>query len=142
MVVSSSKAFSYIELVFAIVIFGVILTLALPKLTFSAKICQINLSTRLATMQNELSLIFTHAQLSQTPIDKNKIYSIFHTLEDGNTSKCSIRFNQQTSTIEAISERESVKFSIIPKDFSVNPKISCPLINPLCKKLSFKTKQK
>lgn len=142
MVVSSSKAFSYIELVFAIVIFGVILTLALPKLTFSAKICQINLSTRLATMQNELSLIFTHAQLSQTPIDKNKIYSIFHTLEDGNTSKCSIRFNQQTSTIEAISERESVKFSIIPKDFSVNPKIFCPLINPLCKKLSFKTKQK
>lgn len=142
MAVSSSKAFSYIELVFAIVIFGVILTLALPKLSFNAKICQINLSTRLASVQNELSLVFTYAQLSQTPIDKNKIYSIFHSLEDGNTSKCFIRFNQQTSTIEAISGIESVKFSITPKDLSVNPKISCPLNNPLCKKISYKTKEK
>lgn len=142
MVVSSSKAFSYIELVFVIVIFGVILTLALPRLTFSAKVCQINLSTRLATMQNQLSLLFSYAQLSQTPVDKNKIYSIFHTLEDRNTAKCSIRFNEQTLNIEAISGTQSVKFSITPKDFSINPKISCPLSNSLCKKISYKTKQK
>lgn len=142
MVASSSKAFGYIELVFAVVILGVILTLALPKLSFSAKICQINLSTRLATMQNELSLLFTRAQLSQTPIDKNKIYSILAALEDGNTSKCSIRFDPQTSAIKAISGVESVIFSITPKDFSINPKISCPLVNSLCKKMSYKTKQK
>lgn len=142
MVVSSSRAFSYIELVFAIVIFGVIFTLAVSNFSFNAKICQINLSTRLTSVQNELSLLFTHAQLSQTPIDKNKIYSILATLEDGNTPKCSMKFNTQKSTIKAISETQSVTFLITPKDFSINPKISCPLANALCKKMTYKTKQK
>ncbi|MDO7252537.1 type II secretion system protein [Helicobacter cappadocius] len=142
MVASNSNAFSYIELVFGIVIFGVILSLAVPRLSFNSKICNITLSTRLATVQNELSLLFTQSLFSQKKITKNEIYLVLSHLEEENTSKCSMKFDTKSNSIFAVSGEESVKFSISPKDFSTNPKISCPLVNRLCKKLSYKRKQK
>ncbi|WP_219349829.1 hypothetical protein [Helicobacter sp. 13S00482-2] len=118
------------------------MTFALPKLSFDSKICEISLSTRLANIQNELSSLFTLSLLSYRPVERSKIDAVFFRFQQDNTSKCAIKFDKKTSSILLISGGENVRFSIIPKDFSSNPKIFCPLINPLCKRLNYKTKMK
>ncbi|PAF42932.1 type II secretion system protein [Helicobacter sp. 11S03491-1] len=142
MAVSNSKAFSLIEIVFGIVIFGIILSLALPKISSNSRICEIELTSRLAALQNRLSILFTQSQLSHSGVHTDKINALFTTVQKGNTPNCSLEFYPAQSILVATSYKQKVIFQIKPKNFSSNPKIFCDLPHALCKKFNDKTKKK
>ncbi|PAF52360.1 prepilin-type N-terminal cleavage/methylation domain-containing protein [Helicobacter sp. 13S00477-4] len=139
---SNSNAFSLIELVLAIVIFGIILSVAIPKLSSNEKICEIRLSSKIGVIQNELSRLFTQAFLSNKAINITKIHNLLYDIQKDNSNECFLKFDSKNGTIKAKSYSKMTTFEISPKDFSTNPKIFCNLSNSLCKRINHKTNNK
>ncbi|PAF49566.1 hypothetical protein BKH41_02565 [Helicobacter sp. 12S02232-10] len=142
MALSISKAFSLIEIVFGIVILGILVSVAIPRLSSDSKICELALSSKLGILQSKISLLFTKAHLSDQKINRSEIFALLGALDKDGTNECFLRFNPQNLTILAKSHSQATILRISPKDFSSNPKIFCELSNPLCKKINYKTKKK
>lgn len=141
MLVSKSNAYSFIEVIFIILILGILLNLAISGINNHSKICEIKLSTNLIKVQNNLALAFSDFNLSHK-IQKDKLYDILKSIEEQNSLKCGFKFNQTHMELIAYDHKNNTTFKIIPKDLSNNPKILCQYQEPFCKKLSNRTKDK
>ncbi|PAF44723.1 hypothetical protein BJI48_01665 [Helicobacter sp. 11S02596-1] len=123
-------------------VLGIILSFALPRFSANAKICEIQLSSKLGVLQSRLAMLFTQAQFENKQADIGEIFALLNSLNQAGSAECFLRFDPQSRRILARSHSQSTIFTISPNDFSENPKISCPLEDALCKKISFKTKRK
>lgn len=138
------RAFSLIEIVFGVALFGILLTLAIPHLSINSRVCELDLSTRLATVQNKISILFTQAQLRGQSIDNTQILNLLNSLSDTNTTQCSfLLISKKTSLLlKATSKNQSTYFRIKPADLSNNPRIYCSIGDVLCRKITHRIKEK
>lgn len=138
------RAFSLIEIIFSVVLLGVVLTLAIPHLSVNSRICELNLGTRLAVVQNKISILFMQAQLKDQSVDKAQILNLLNSLSDTNTAQCSfLLISKKTSlTLQATSKNQSTYFRIKPADLSSNPRIYCSIGDILCRKITHRIKEK
>ncbi|WP_104697023.1 MULTISPECIES: hypothetical protein [unclassified Helicobacter] len=126
------------ELVFVIVLLGVLTTLAFRQGIFiSEKKCNSYLSLSLKNFQNEISLFFTQKYFLHQKNDGNNfsyLQEIFQRHTQKNHPLCSLTLHQDL-TIAARNKEQKTLFTITPKDLSSNLKIQCNFSNPLCKKI-------
>lgn len=141
---AKKEAFSLIEVIVSIVLFGITLALAIPHLSINSRVCELDLGTRLATVQNEISILFAQAQLAGESVDSTQIINLLHSLSNRNTSHCSfVLIARKTSLmIKATSKNQSTSFRIRPANFSSNPRIYCSMKDILCRKINHRIKEK
>ena len=129
-----SDGFSIIELVFVVVIAGILLSIALPKFGSSESSCINEIRGRLLSKQSEISNFYRESfLLGSTPppeLIQAKILEL-----DMDLKNCSLNVNIAKSSITAKVSSSSVVFSITPKGYEVAPKINCTLSNRLCQRL-------
>lgn len=134
-ILSKSKAFSVLELIFIFILLGILSSLVLKYNPFKEKTCNTYLAFALQEFQNELSLSFMHHYLLHQSINPQILHSIFLKHTGKNTPSCALNLDIQHLNIIAINQKQKAIFEITPKNLLQNPKISCFFENPLCSKI-------
>lgn len=132
--------FSMIELVFVIVIVGVLTAIALPRLSVSRDdACFAKLRANLSETETILSREYTKRFLQGTAIKDDEKLKYLKTLESNNSEGCSFEVtdaNKVTAKIRSITINLEVKTDPHTK----SPTITCDVNNEKCRKLTGKAK--
>ncbi|PAF46899.1 hypothetical protein BKH46_05485 [Helicobacter sp. 12S02634-8] len=123
-------------------VLGIILSIAMPHLSANKKTCELKLNTKLRLTQSQVADFYTRVHLDSKRVNPKEVIMILSALNQEGTKDCFLKFDPQSLTISARAYTQSTIFNIAPKDLLSNPKIFCPLDDPLCKKLNYKTRQK
>lgn len=132
--------FSMIELVFVIIIVGVLTAIAVPRLSVSRDdACFAKLRANLSETETILSREYTKRFLQGTTISNDEKLTYLKTLESNNSDGCSFTVtnaNAVTATIRSIKINLEVKTDTHTK----SPTITCDASNESCRKLTGKAK--
>lgn len=135
-----TPAFSLIELVFVVTIFGVLIA-ALPyTLSIAKKSCYHSIANNLAAAQEQISLLYAAHTLASTRPAQSEVMAIIdaHRIDSKNCF-----FGLTRGRLGAKASGASVNFTIEPSDFSVQPSFKCPFSsNALCREILLRTKSK
>ena len=132
--------FSMIELVFVIIIVGVLTAIAVPRLSVSRDdACFAKLRANLSETETILSREYTKKFLQGATINDVEKLKYLKTLESNNSDGCSFTVtnaNAVTATIRSIKINLEVKTDTLTK----SPTITCDVNNESCRKLTGKAK--
>lgn len=125
-----TRGFSLFEALLCIAILGILLYLALPKMSsFAQKECLYALRAKLLKAQDEFFALYSHALLTQEPLQSP--YKILASLEEKISPQC--YFQVKNAQIIAFVYGKKLLFTLYPQDFSYKPKIYCSLSNEMCR---------
>lgn len=127
------KAFSALELLFVIMILGILSIIATNTFkTHQQKTCLKHLKTQLFLTQEHLSMLYLRDFLHTNPNTTLQAYNLLNKLHSQKT--CGFVFESVPSPrlIAHIQDTKLV-FTIQPSDLKTNPRIFCNLNAPLCK---------
>lgn len=138
---SQTKGFSLFELLICIGILGILLAIALPRLTsFAHQRCIFELRERLQKAHHLFLELYSKQALREGGISSEEIERIFELLVQKEGSNC--YFQRSKNGLIANIEGRKLSFVITPSDFSYKPKIYCQLSNELCREFLGKTSKK
>lgn len=139
---SQTKAFSLFELLICVAILGILLLVALPKVSnFSHQKCIFTLREKLQKTHNTLLELYSTKILKGEGVQAREVEMILDTLtqREGNTN---CYFQRSKNGFVANIEGKKLNFLITPNDLSYKPKIYCQLSNELCRDFLGKTSKK
>ena len=132
--------FSMIELVFVIIIVGVLTAIAVPRLSVSRDdACFAKLRANLSETETILSREYTKRFLQGTTISNDEKLTYLKTLESNNSDGCLFKVNDAnsvTATIRSI----KINLTVQPDATTKSPTITCDVNNESCRKLTGKAK--
>lgn len=126
------KAFSLIEFVFVVAIVGILSLSFLHLQNPNPTLCVKKLESFLANLQDEISRAFMQAYIMHKDFDM--LEQLLATKHFASTSSCKLAIKNQKIQVQAYKLKTT--FSIQSVALNTAPRLSCPLSNPLCKKLS------
>ncbi|WP_181804860.1 hypothetical protein [Helicobacter mustelae] len=129
------NAFVLLDLVFAIILLGILGMSAWRSSFVQERLCTTKLAQKLQGLQNDLSAIFTKQYFhAQTPaLSAEQFAQIFLPYTKGNTKACALTL--QKSTLLALNHKQSTFFYISSSALFPRPQIRCSFENQLCKKI-------
>lgn len=134
-----SKAFSLIELVFVITLFGMLLATIPSVLSLGQKLCYTKLAQELNTLQEQLSLLYTKHTLLSTPPSKDIVLMVIAS-HHINTPNCSLIFNNNRLSAHVFGGKTN--FTLDPQDLSVQPSFKCAFSsNLVCREILMRMKK-
>lgn len=131
--------FSMIELVFIIVILGILSAVAIPRLVMSREdACYAKLRANLSETQSALSREYTKRFMQGKKMQPAELETIFKDYLTSNTSNnCEYRINN-ANQITAVIGKNSLAMNVTTDIYTKSPSITCDLTNAMCKKLTGK----
>ncbi|RDU69901.1 prepilin-type N-terminal cleavage/methylation domain-containing protein [Helicobacter cholecystus] len=127
---SLTKGFSLLELILCIGILGILVFMAMPKVSsLSQKECLYLLRTKLLKAQDELFFLYSEALLNHSPPKSPQ--NILNALAQKKNPQC--YFQVKPSQIIAFVYGKKLIFTLSPQDFSYKPKIYCSLSSSICR---------
>lgn len=137
---SQTKGFSLFELLICIGILGILLTIALPKVsTFAHQRCLFELRENLQSTHHSLLELYSKEALGGE-IKSEEIEKILTLLTQRKNPNCYFQRSKNGITANILGKK--LNFVISPLDFSHKPKIYCQLSNQLCREFLGKTSKK
>lgn len=134
--------FSMIELVFVIVIVGVLTAIALPRLSVSRDdACFAKLRANLSETETILSREYTKKFLQGATINAADMLTHLKTLENNNSDNCSFKVNSATSVTAKI-RSVSVDLTVTTDSNTKSSVLTCNVNDESCRKLTGKAKPK
>ena len=132
--------FSMIELVFVIVIVGVLTAIALPRLSVSRDdACFAKLRANLSETETILSREYTKKFLQGATISNADTLKFLKTLETNNSDGCLFQVDNATK-ITAKIRSISIPLSVTNDTITKSPILTCDVKNESCRKLTGKAK--
>ncbi len=126
------KAFSFIELIFVIVVVGILSLAFLHLQNPNPTICIQKLESFLSSLQDEISKGFMHSYLGNK--DFNVLNHALKIKQFASTPMCRVTIKNQKIQVQAYNLKTTFSFQILAPDTA--PRLSCPFSNSLCKKLN------
>ena len=134
------KAFSMLELVFVIVILGVISSVAIPRLIVGREdACYAKLRAGLSEVETSLTREWTRKFLQGVAPTAQETTQILKILEQNNSDKCTFKVTNPNA-ITATIGRTTVNFQVINDKNTKSPVITCNTNNESCRKIIGKHK--
>lgn len=134
------KSFSMIELVFIIVILGILTAVAVPRLSLTRQdACYANLRAKLSEVETILSREYTKKFLQGQKMSDADLLAHLKTLENGNSNKCTFTVNSQTSVIATIASK-TLTMEVKTDTTTKSPTITCDYTNEICRNITGKQK--
>ena len=132
--------FSMIELVFVIVIVGVLTAIAVPRLSVSRDdACFAKLRANLSETETILSREYTKRFLQGTTINDADKLKYLKTLESNNSDGCSFKVTG-ADKVNAIIRSITISLDVKTDPLTKSPTITCDANNESCRKLTGKAK--
>ena len=132
--------FNMIELVFVIVIVGVLTAIAIPRLSVSRDdACFAKLRASLSETETVLSREYTKRFLQSKQMINNELIQYLKTLESSNSDGCSFKVNNETSVTASI-RSNNIDLKVTIDATTKSPTLTCDANNDLCRKLTGKAK--
>ncbi len=132
--------FNMIELVFVIVIVGILTAIAIPRLSVSRDdACIARLRANLSETETILSREYTKKFLQGTQLSGTELLNHLKTLESGNSDGCSFVVNSSTSVTASV-RSINVNLQVTNNATTKSPTLTCDANNDLCRKLTGKAK--
>lgn len=136
----SRRAFSMLELVFVIVILGVISSIAIPRLIVGREdACYAKLRAGLSEAETSLTREWTRKFLQGVAPTPQEVTNILKILEQNNSDKCTFRVTN-ANAITANIGRVNVNFQVKNDKNTKSPVITCDVRNESCRKIIGKHK--
>lgn len=134
--------FSAIELVFVIVIVGVLSAVAIPKFLVSRDdACALKLRSAISETETVLSRAYTKSFLKNVKIEDKEKENLIKTLESANGKGCSFQYLNNTA-VRATVGKKTIDFEVRDDANSNMPTIYCDPANELCRKITGKEQTK
>lgn len=139
--------FSMIELVFIMVIMGILAAVAIPRLAMSREdACYAKLRTNLSEAQSELSREYTKRFMQGKTISDDEVKKIFEdTLMADTKSSCGFSVASKSDikmTIGTGKAQQTLQLKVDNNTLTKTPAITCDTSNTMCIKLTGKTQKK
>ncbi len=132
--------FNMIELVFVIVIVGVLTAIAIPRLSVSRDdACFVKLRASLSETETVLSREYTKRFLQSKQMTNNELIQYLKTLESSNSDGCSFKVNNVNSVTASI-RSNNIDLKVAIDATTKSPTLTCDANNDLCRKLTGKAK--
>lgn len=132
--------FNMIELVFVIVIVGVLTAIAIPRLSVSRDdACFVKLRASLSETETVLSREYTKRFLQSKQMTNNELIQYLKTLESSNSDGCSFKVNNANSVTASI-RSNNIDLKVAIDTTTKSPTLTCDANNDLCRKLTGKAK--
>lgn len=134
-----SRAFSMIELVFVIAVIGVLSAAFIKQLDLGKKACYTKLAHTLASIQEQLSIVYARHSLLATMPTETEVRAIIqaHALE---SPQCRIGFVRNRFRAEVAGV--GANFTLEPSDFSIQPSFKCAFSNNIvCREILLRIKK-
>lgn len=132
-------SFTMIELVFIIVILGVLSAVAIPKFAMGREdACYAKLRANLSETQSALSREYTKYFMQGKKLGETDLLSTLNNYLSANTSnKCQFKVNNVNS-VTAVIGNNSLNMTIATDADTKSPTITCDLNNSVCQRLTGK----
>ena len=134
--------FSMIELVFVIIIVGVLTAVALPRFSVSRDdACFAKLRANISETETILSREYTKRFLQGTTMSNNDKLTYLRTLQNNNSDGCEFEVTNANNVVAKI---RSIRIALEVKNDTAtkSPVITCDTNNELCRKLTGKAQPK
>lgn len=134
------EGFTMIELVFVVVILGILTAVAIPRLSITRDdACYAKLRAGLSETETVLSREYTKRFLQGTAITNAELLTYLRTLQGNNSDGCTFTVNN-TNNITAKVRNNSLTLTVTTDATTKSPTITCDLNNDMCKRLTGKEK--
>ncbi|RAX54715.1 hypothetical protein CCY99_02855 [Helicobacter sp. 16-1353] len=134
------KGFNMIELVFVIVIIGVLTAVAIPRLSLGRDdACYAKLRAGLSETETILSREYTKRFLQGTTMNNNELLGYLKTLEGNNSDGCSFTVNNVNNIVVKV-KKDAFALNVTTDTTTKSPTLTCDLDNEMCRKLTGKVK--
>lgn len=132
-------SFTMIELVFIIIILGILSSIAIPKFIMGREdACYVKLRANLSETQSELSRQYTKYFMQGKKIPETDLLSTLNNYLASNTSgRCQFKVNNVNSVTATIG-RNTLNMNITTDTDTKTPTITCDLSDPVCQRLTGK----
>lgn len=132
--------FNMIELVFVIVIVGILTAVALPRFSVSRDdACFAKLRANLSETETVLSREYTKRFLKGEQMTNEDLMQYLRTIEANNGEGCSFTVNNANSLTAKI-RNNTIQLQVTTSTTTKSPTITCDVNNELCRKLTGKAK--
>ena len=138
------QCFTAIELVFVIVIIGILSSIAIPRLIISRDdACYVALRTTLSETETYISREYTKKFLQGMPVNNNERLQFLKEIEKNNSSNGKCGFSvRSANTIVATVNKTNITMNIAIDSKTKFPTIKCDLSSEPCKRLLGRDKTK
>lgn len=127
--------FSMIELVFVIVIIGVLTAVAIPRFSIGREdACYAKLRTDLSEVETILSREYTKRFLQGVAMSNADYLNYLKTLESNSSDRCLFKVNSATQLTAHI-QNKTLVLNVTNNSTTKSPTITCDLTNEMCKRL-------
>lgn len=131
--------FTMIELVFVVVILGVLSAVAVPRFLLSREdACYAKLRADLSETQTVLTREYTKRFMQGKSLTNNELMDILKsTLISNSSDRCEFQY-VDTTKVNALVNKKLLSFDIKTDSNTQSPTITCDLKNDMCKRLTGK----